>query len=308
MNKNPNERAPGGEEELKDIDLSPIAGWIEKYNKDFGSFARQIRAGVLLTPEEREKQEIESEDEEEPGEKEEARARSTQEQILREISELAEQVGLSIHFPSGDEEQEWALELRVHIVDGEKFTRYLRSQTENDPTDSQLEGLAKIADTLGKQLTEGYDLSDGNNPEFLELVGSLGEITEVYTRLGEKNPKVTESATILAGIYEAVRGRHLHEYIWVKEARLLTPIATGFGPSTWHTDSSQEGYERNWNEALETLAKVRKNPKAKDFAEKLRAHLLESLEYAEKDMKNRGNRLMNNKMEGFISSIKGKLQ
>jgi hypothetical protein len=36
--------------------------------------------------------------------------------------------------------------------------------------------------------------------------------------------------------------------------------------------------------------------------------LLESLEYAEKDMKERNNRLLNNKIATFIESTKEKLQ
>lgn len=298
------EKIPQGSERLQDVDLGPLAGWIEQYRTEFGAFARQIRAGLLKTEEERERGAVDAGVE--PGEAETMRARAAQEDIIRRNATTAEQTGLALEFPSGDEEQEWALELRLNIGDGEKFRAYLASL--QNPTESQVVGLIKVADVLTLQLTGGYDLENPDDERLINLVVSLKGIVTEYARLAEVAPALKESAVKLEETYASVKGGYLKELIAVQEAMLLEPLGKGFGPSQWHTDSTEDGYITMWNDALEILSRIKRNPKATALHDTVRAHLLASLEYAWEDMKARKSRLLNNKMEGFIAGTKERLQ
>jgi len=197
--------------------------------------------------------------------------------------------------------------MRLDIGDGKKFTAYLHSLRE--VTGSQAKGLAKVSEILALQLTKGYDLTNSEDERLLELAASLKNITSEYRRIAGINPTLEASAMLLEDVYSAVKDGCLREYILAKDEKLLLPIGReGFGPSRWHTDSSEEMYIKRWNEALEALSTINQNPKAKGLYEKARRNLLACLEYAEKDMAQQKSSLLNNKIKGFVEATKRKLR
>lgn len=230
-----------------------------------------------------------------------------QKDIIRRNKRIAEQVGLLLDFPGGEADDEWALELRLDIGDGKKFVNYLHTLKEINL--SQLKGLAKVAEILELQLTHGYDLANPEDERLLELASSLKNIVPEYKRIAGLNPSLETSATLLEEVYKSVKDGCLKEYILVKDEHLLDLVGgRNFGPSKWHTDSSEKDYIKRWNQVIETLAFIAKNPKAKELYEKARNNLFASLEYAEKDMKERKSTLLNNKISRFIEVTRQKLQ
>lgn len=229
--------------------------------------------------------EVSGEPSEEDLSKREARlARAVQTEIFRRNQKLAEQVGLSISFPSGDEEQEWALDMRVNLTKGTRFLEYLRAFSGCSLSESQQKGLQKIAGMINKQITNDSDLQSPDD-HFMELVKTLGDISSAYARLVGRNPKMEASAVALSEIYDAIRAGYLREYVAAKNAQLLDPAgAPTFGPSRWHTDASETTYRNNWDGALEVVRKIQKNRKATDLAKRCITNLIKSVEYAKQDM------------------------
>src|SRR3989344_1141273 len=217
---------------LDSVDQGQLADWIDEYEKRFGPFARLGRAGAFLATEEQEERLMR--EDAAPEEKEVQLARAAQSDIVRRNQPIAQQVGLSLDFPAGEEEGEWAPEMRLDVGSGEKFTKCLQALQKLSV--SQARGLVKVAEILAKQLTHGYDLSNVEDERLLELASSLKSITEEYGRLTEVNPTLQASATLLEDVRRSVNGRYLREYILAKDGQLLDPPeARTFGPGRWHT-------------------------------------------------------------------------
>ena len=299
------EKFPEPNENFRSIDLGDLADWIDVYREKFGPWSRLARSGIFsMTNEEIEEQAVDSGVE--PAEREVALAKAAQADIVRRNEKIAEEVGITLEFPG--EEEEWATELRLNIGDGKKFSTYLASLTE--PTESQVKGLQKVAEILVGQLTNGYDLNDAEDERLLELVASLKNIVTEYSRLAQKVSLLQQSAESLQETYRVVQGGYIKQHIAVQEQRLLLPLGHdgGFGPSVWHTDSSEEGYLTKWNEALETLADIKANPKAVALYNDVRDNLLQSVAYALHDMETSKSPLLNNKVESFLRRTKEKLE
>lgn len=290
---------------LKNIDLGSLADWIDEYQNKFGAGARAGRAlaDVFLA----EANEELSEGGETFDRAETERARVAQADIVRRNRMVAEKVGLSLDFPSGDEDVEWALELRLDIANGKKFVSYLKALRKM--TDSQIRGLIKVSDVLISQLTEGYDLSDPSDDRLIELVATLKDVVSEYKRIAKLNPSLDASATHFEEVSASVKDGCLKEYIFAEEHQLFDLAGSkGFGPSRWHTDMTEDHYITKWNTALKNLSELALHPKARKLYEKARDNLLSCLEYAENDMRKSKSRLLNNKIEAFIVGIKKKLQ
>ncbi len=292
--------------ELQKIDLGQLADWIGGYHQKFGAIARQGRTGAFLTEQERhEREEQLMRENRDPEEEEIKLAQAVQADIIRRNEKLTEQVGLSIDFPSG-EGAEWALDMKLDIGDGKKFTAYLHALRK--VTESQAKGLAKVSEVLVAQVTHGYDLDDPEDERLLELVASLKSVVSEYRRIADLNPSLETATRQFEEVYTSVREGCLKEYIVAKDAQLFDSIGKGFGPSTWQRDSSEDVYIKYWSGALDTLAQLTGNPKAKGLYERARHNLLASLEYVEKDMREQKSRLLNNKISMFLASTKEKLQ
>src|SRR3989338_581411 len=93
-------------EGLKRVDLGQLADWIEEYRNRFGPWARLGRAGAFGMAPSPEDENLEDD----PAEKEAALAKAAQTEIVQRNKSVAEQTGLSLSFPSGEEESERALE------------------------------------------------------------------------------------------------------------------------------------------------------------------------------------------------------
>jgi len=170
-------------------------------------------------------------------------------------------------------------EMRINISDPKKFVSYLEFLRINGIMPEEKKALEELVNILEKQLIEKYDAS---NPDdwFLNFVSSLGKIIELYESLGIEN-----SIGRLKELLEATKKKYLKEFLMVEKNEYLNINQKhGFGPDKWHTDMTSETYDKTWNEALETYRETLKNPNAKDLSERLRNHLFNAAETAQKEI------------------------
>lgn len=293
--------------ELRKTDLGEVAGWLNIYNRQFhfGTLAaKTVMRGW--------KDESSISD---GGETEKEKELSFDE-IQRRNQVVLSRTGLSLEpvraigVIMSQEGTEFPSELRINLSDGRQFVRYLESLKGDSLSQSQTFGLERTADSLTAQLKGQYDLANADDERLLELFGHASRIISEYERLDKERGKgLGHCIAELRELVSISKQGYLREHLRVVQEQLLVEIGgKHFGPSRWHTDITEEGYIKRWNKALTTLSEIAQNPKAKEFAERVRGHLLASLEYAEKDMKKRKDMLLNNKISAFIEATKQKLQ
>lgn len=292
--------------ELRRTDLGGVAGWLAIYNRQFhlGTLAAKT---MMRGMKDESSASVETETEKEK--------ELSFDEIQRRNQVVLSRTGLSLEpvraigVIMSQEGTEFPSELRINLSDGTQFVKYLESLKGGSLSPSQTLGLERTADSLTAQLKGQYDLSNSDDERLLELFGHASKIISEYERLDKEGGKgLGNCIAELRDLVAISKQGYLREHLRVVHERLLAEIGgKNFGPSQWHTDITEEGYINRWNKALTTLSEIAQNPKAEGFAERVRGHLLASLLYAEKDMKESKSRLLNNKINGFIEATKRRL-
>lgn len=292
--------------ELQKTDLGEVAGWLDIYNKQFHLGTLAAKTVMRGWKDESVTADLETE----------AAKRVSFDEIQKRNQAVLSRVGLSLEpvraigVVMSDEGTEYPSELRINLSDGKQFMSYLNSLKGDSLSPSQKIGLKRTAGSLLAQLKVEYDLANPEDERLLELFGSASKIIAEYERLDMEGGKgLGDCITELKNLVAIAKQGYLREHLLAQKGRLLAEIGgRNFGPSKWHTDSTEEGYIKMWNKALETLSEIAKNPKAKGLYEQACGNLLASLEYAEKDMIDRKSSLLNNKISSFLKAVKKKLQ
>ncbi len=271
---------PEGEhpEDLKDIDLGELASSVAVYN-------RQFNWGTLLGEE---IIDTTGADEEKP-----LRQKLSLEQLEKMHERALDKTGLSLESVRGKatmytgKKEVPTSEMRMNVADGKKFVGYLDALDENSISQSQVNGLKMVADTLTAQLTEQYELGNHDDERTLNLFGNLDQIIQQYKRLDATGATGLASSVQELGTYlEVARKGYLREYVLAKNEKLLAkPADSLFGPSDWWSDTSPKSFKERYRKALEAAHTIGKNPKAQAFYREVIESLKASLRHTKEQLK-----------------------
>lgn len=275
------EKFPSQEKkDLLKVDLQPLIGALEEYNRQFGF-------GALLA-------EAVSRAQQEAGAAHNDEKKLSVEELSSDYFDTLEATGLSLEPARGNaamftaEGEILTSVMRLNLKDGRKFVHYLQA-LENQPLEvTQIRGLIGVAKILETQLATEYDLTTPDE-RMLELFSALDDLVKEYGRLDPQGTNGLKNSTAqLAEYLSAARAGYLREYLIVEKRQFLDEIGgMNFGPSKWHTDSSPGNYANRWREAIEIVKNMRKNSRAADFSGRVIEHLKKSIGYAEEDLKMR---------------------
>lgn len=244
---------------------------IEKYNKQFSMGSMMFR--MLMShvepniKDEGESQTTKLSDEEGNQQTDAFFLISTHKSLLNNIGLSLEPVSGGVTMMAEGEAASQG-EMMINVSDNNRFTSFLGalkpSQTENNALKANLE---KVPPILCRQIMTSYNLF-APKQEAVELFKGMEKIISEYKRLG-----MTESVSELEEYFNHGKQGDLREYVAIKQRSLLAPPGKFFGPADWQGDTSNEGLEFRWNEALAILSKAKENPKAVDLSTKLYGHL-----------------------------------
>jgi len=197
----------------------------------------------------------------------------------RKYEDVLKATGLSLEavessYVIPNEENTSAPRMQINLADGSTFVQYLDSLSKETITPDQKKALEAVANSFTRQLAQKYKLNDPTDERVIDLFGQLEQVIEGYEKLG-----LSPSTEVLSEYLKIARDGYLIEHITVERSHLFTG-RDHFGPATWHTDMAPEQYSEKWGNALATLDDVSVNPNAAGLAQKLKAHLKESAEYA----------------------------
>lgn len=208
--------------------------------------------------------------------------------IERNINTL-QKIGLDLESPNKNgnidmNEQFVTGEVMIHLLDKESYIDYLKSLEPDKISPSQEKLLEMITNKISSQIDREYNLEDSNGDErLLEIFSGLREIVSEYERLG-----LSKNVSIFKEYLEYLNSGYLKEYILVKKSGIFQEVGEGFNLSTFQIDSSPEMYKKYWKfRFFNILDKVKQNPEAKDLVEKMIEHAKKSIDFAEKDNKER---------------------
>ncbi len=191
------------------------------------------------------------------------------------LSVEAVKMGRDFANEANDEEQVQPTEMSLNVSDSKKFLSYLHFLLEQGLSEDERISLDAIAAILTQQFTEQYDVSNGEDDRFLNLIGSLKEIIDLYVELGLEN-----SVTTLKKLLMIARDKYLKEYLFIKRMQYFLPNTKPFSPAQWHNSMGIEEYEKKWDEAIEIYHEIMSNPKAKDLFDSLRRHFSQAVDMA----------------------------
>lgn len=270
--------------DLKSLSLEPLSDELEEYNRRFNAGAIAGRKLISM---------FNIEDQEETvseGTEQESQL-AFQQRIQNKFGETLARTGTNLEPVNGPmtlmtaEGNTPSSLLRINLADRKQFLAYLAALDSKEITDSQTKGLIEVGKSLISQLYAEYEIDRADN-RTIELFGSLDNIIQQYKRLdpvGERG--LFKSLENLIPFAEAAKGKYLREYVLIQRSNLLLEIGgNNFGPSRWHIDTTEERYEQYWNNALDVLSTVGKNPNTTELFNKLRDHLIASIEYAKQDL------------------------
>ncbi len=195
-------------------------------------------------------------------------------------------LGLSLEPVSGKKATMFSLgekagegEMRINVSNRNRFNSFLGVLTPELVEETGLKpSLESLSGVLAQQIFDHYNLRNPGD-EMLELFGGLGNIVDQYKRLG-----MSDAVESLGAYLVHARQGDLREFVSIERNGLLSEPGKYFGPADWQKDSSPEGLEDSWNNALAILEAVKSNPKARELYEKLRGHLSECIKIARTDM------------------------
>lgn len=148
-------------------------------------------------------------------------------------------------------------EVRLNIIDGDKFLAYLNSLIESGANESQKTALMEVSKMLSKQLESQYDLSSGEDDRLIQFVSNIRKLSDAYTAIG---------AEFGAEEYvEPVSGKYLREYLKAKELMLHSQFANDGFVLRWHINCIAETLEHKWEEVLSILKYIYENKNATEL-------------------------------------------
>jgi len=154
-------------------------------------------------------------------------------------------------------------ELRLNIVDGERFVSFLSvlspDQVVNPNLKDNLKNLSKI---FTSQILNQYDLSNPND-EALQLFGHMAGIIDQYKRLG-----LGDSIEKMEIYLTHMRQGNLREYVAI-EKEILFKGCDYWRLVKWQTEPFPYRLRERWDKAFEVLRAIGVNPKARELYEKL---------------------------------------
>ncbi len=148
-------------------------------------------------------------------------------------------------------------EIILRLEDGAQFVKYLQSLTVENITESQANGLSRLAKIITRQLKK-YDLNNPND-SFFQLISNLPDIISEYDRLGFSEIDEFES------FLEHAKKGCLKEFMAAGALKLDRDFEKGRGfVLEWHRDATPEILQKYWNNILDVLIMISNNEKAKD--------------------------------------------
>lgn len=254
---NPEEKPTQESNELSKIDISELVTLLSEYNKPLGLGSMMAKG---LTTHLKKETGMEYEDD---------LTQATADQILSyenmKISSgpILRSTGLglksinngSVNSSEGSVDIK---ELKLHVVNGDQFLKYIKSLNNTNMTESQVWGLNEVARTLISQF-RGYDLKNPSD-EFIALIKNLSNILEEYKRLG------FEGLDFLYKIQEYSNSGCLKEFMLADSLSLTKDFVPGSGYTLeWHRDATPEVLRKYWGGVIDALAKIYSNEKAIDI-------------------------------------------
>lgn len=192
-------------------------------------------------------------------------------------------IGLSLEPVSGKhatimtgDEKAGEGEMRINVSSRDRFLSFLGALTPENLEESGLKSdLGELPNILAQQVLDHYDLKNPGD-EVLQLFGSQGKrIVEEFKRLG-----MGESVARLERYQDHASQGDLREFIAIQNRSLLAEPGKFFGPADWQTDTTPQGLEQRWGEAIVILEKAKTNPKAQKLSEQLQVHLMSCIRIA----------------------------
>lgn len=173
-------------------------------------------------------------------------------------------------------------EMRINVANRNRFTSFLVALTPELVGSTGIRpNLESLSGILSQQIFDHYNLQESGD-EILELFGGLGAIVNQYKRLGMKEAVVGLEIYLIHA-----RQGDLREFVAVERNSLLAEPGKSFGPADWQKDTTPEGLEERWGNALAILQVAKNNPKAHGLYEQLKQHLSDCLKAARANMESR---------------------
>lgn len=297
---------------LSKTDLNELVSWLDTYNRQFSLGALGAKAIMAGWREE---------DGEGADSAVEQRVSSAEIELRTRV--LLEKSGLilePIHsggfILSSDKETGFPSKLRINLGDGKQFLRYLASLEGNKLSENQRGSLVRVAEDLTAQLTTQYDLENAEDGRLLELFGNANKIISEYERMDSEGAEdLSVAVSELRQCLDLSKKGYLREDLLVRKEGLLAEVGgRNFGPSQWHIDSDKDSYWKRWEDAIETVRVIEKNPKAYELLAQVKENLRASIDYAKRDIATKvetgkaGFDWWNNEAFQFLDNIREQLE
>ncbi|MEK7616549.1 MAG: hypothetical protein AAB414_00650 [Patescibacteria group bacterium] len=274
--------------EVKIPAVSHLFSDIDRYNQQFSMGAMMARSLFSV---------VRFEDDDEPRApdslgREEDHQKMTASALAVIHKDTLDKIGLSLEPVSGKGatlmvlgQQAGEGQMRINVSNRNRFVSFLGALepelVEQTGLKQNLEGLSAV---LVQQVLDNYDLQEPTD-EALQLLGGLGNIVDQYNRLG-----MERAVNRLETYLQHARQGDLREYVAIERRALLSEPGQNFGPADWPIDTTPEGLEGRWNEALAILRAAKENPKAHELYQQLADHLTKCIKIAREYVKQKGDR------------------
>ncbi len=195
--------------------------------------------------------------------------------------------------------------LEFNLNNAPKYLSFLNRLNPSDISQNSFDShLEKIGTSLANQLLKNYNLYNPND-QTLELIINLQKITAEYQRLGIKGESL-----LLSDLSKLYQGGILREYISAFRSGLLPTNQSVPQPEDWHFIYQTEQFLQKWNQTLDTLKQIKRNPKAKDLYGKIKANLLNSIELScsKIEASRTKNNVFDQKYLNILSTVKEELE
>jgi hypothetical protein len=167
--------------------------------------------------------------------------------------------------------------LSFEVADDEALVKFFRSITSRD---LEGDGVKSAVDYLARALDEEFlhqymrTHLDPAAVRWKELQAPLLEVASELSRLNLKEA----AARVTLQIQQAIDGA-LSEYLIAESMNILVDTET-FNARKWHRDTTQEKYQKHWDEAIDAARRINDNPKAVRIFDRVHSFLKESAEFA----------------------------
>lgn len=286
---------------IKPSEINQLFSDLENYNRQFSIGSMMAKA--LLG----------HRDSEEKGEEgftlhdEESSQQITAFFIISAHKNLLNNMGLSLQAVSGrgatmyyEDASASEGEMSIDIADFHRFSGFLHALDHDKIKQADLGSmLGGLARSLTQRVLEQYTQADPAT-EASHLFDTLEELIGEYKRLG-----LSDLVAKLETYNEHKKMGDLSEYLAVERQGLLNKPGKFFGPADWQKDSTAESLENRWENAIDTLLRLKQNPNAADLYQTLKAHLKVCVTAALDDLERTSN--PNEKLKTVLEAEKQKL-